>query len=105
MTDYGTGEKKLSTYVWGMLGCIALTIAAFWVVMAHLLPRGQTILFIYAAACLQLIVQLICFLRLNVQTVQGRMNVMIFLFVSLILLCIVFGSLWIMWNLHYNMMG
>ncbi|OGT46404.1 MAG: cytochrome o ubiquinol oxidase subunit IV [Gammaproteobacteria bacterium RIFCSPHIGHO2_12_FULL_41_20] len=102
--DYGTGQKKLSIYVVGVVGCVLLTLIAFWVVMSSQLTKGQILAVIYAAACLQFLVQLLCFLRLNTQTEQGRINVMALIFTGVILLCIIMGSLWIMWNLHYNMM-
>lgn len=103
--DYGTGQKKLSIYLLGLLICSILTLLAFWVVIANPLGKHETFIMIYSAACLQFFVQLICFLRLNTQTEQGRMNVMAILFTGVILLSIIIGSLWIMFNLDYNMMN
>lgn len=102
--DYGTGQKKLGIYVFGVALCAVLTVIAFWAVMSGSLPRGQTFAVIYALACIQFIVQVICFLRLNTQTEQGRMNVMTLLFTGVILVTIIAGSLWIMANVNYNMM-
>lgn len=103
--DYGTGQKKLSVYVLGVVLCAALTLLAFWAVMSHSFTRGQTFAIIYSAACVQFLVQLICFLRLNTQTEAGRTNVMSFVFTGVILTAIIAGSLWIMWNLNYFMMN
>lgn len=102
--DYGTGEKKLRVYVVGLIFCILLTLISFWTVMANQFSKWEIIAIIYSSACLQLLVQVIYFLRLNTQTEQGQINVMSFIFTIIILLCIVFGSLWIMSNLHYNVM-
>lgn len=102
--DYGTGQKKLSVYLAGVISCIILTLAAFGTVMAGTFSKTQSFLIIYLAACIQFIVQLVCFLRLNTQTEQGKMNVMAFVFTGIILLCVVFGSLWIMWNLKFYML-
>jgi len=103
--DYGTGQKKLGIYIVGLIACIILTIISFWTVMANALTKSHIFFIIYLSACVQLIVQVICFLRLNTHTEQGKINVMSFIFTGVILLCIVIGSLWIMSNLHYNLMA
>jgi cytochrome o ubiquinol oxidase operon protein cyoD len=103
-TDYGTGQKKLGIYILGIVLCTLLTLLAFGVVMMHQLPRWQMFTIIYGAACVQCFVQLVCFLRLNTQTEQARTNVLSLLFTAVILITIIVGSLWIMFNLDYNMM-
>jgi len=102
--DYGTGKKKLSIYVIGFSLCIILTLIAFGSVMENLFSRSQTFIIIYAAACIQFIVQVLCFLRLNTQTEQSKINVMSIIFAGVILIVIIIGSLWIMRNCNYNMM-
>ena len=102
--DYGTGKKKLGIYVFGLISCIILTLIAFGVVMTNQFTRGQVFTVIYSAACIQFLVQVICFLRLNTQTDQAKLNVMSILFTGIILLSIIVGSLWIMWNLNYYLM-
>ncbi len=103
-TDYGTGQKKLGIYTVGFIACSLLTLLSFWVVMQNPFTHGQTFAVIYSSACLQCVIQLICFLRLNNQTPQGRTNVMALVFTLVILVTIIVGSLWIMWNMNYNMM-
>lgn len=102
--DYGTGKKKLGIYAVGFIICSILTLIAFGVVMANSFSRMVTFSIIYSAAIIQFLIQVICFLRLNMQTVQGKINVMSFLFTGVIIFSIICGSLWIMWNLNYNMM-
>jgi cytochrome o ubiquinol oxidase subunit IV len=102
--DYGTGQKKLGIYILGVIACSILTLISFGMVMSGKFSRGEVFAVIYSAACLQLLVQVICFLRLNTETEQGRTNVMSILFTGVILVCIILGSLWIMSNLNYNMM-
>lgn len=104
VTDYGTGAKKLSFYIIGIVLCVFLTIIPFYYVMYPTFSRSTTFLIIYAAATLQLFVQVTCFLRLNTRTSQSKMNTMSFLFTLVVLSVIIGGSLWIMWNLNYNMM-
>jgi cytochrome o ubiquinol oxidase operon protein cyoD len=102
--DYGTGQKKLGVYTLGFISCVLLTLFSFWIVMAGIFPKRETFILIYAAAVIQFIVQLICFLRLNTRTEQGKTNVLTFIFTAVVLVTIIAGSLWIMWNLNYYMM-
>ncbi|MFZ2314955.1 MAG: cytochrome o ubiquinol oxidase subunit IV [Gammaproteobacteria bacterium] len=101
--DYGTGDKKLGVYVKGLIACSILTLISFWAVMMGDLTKLQTFIVIYASACAQFLVQLVCFLRLNTQTEQGKNNVMALIFTAVILVSIIVGSLWIMWNLDFYM--
>lgn len=102
--DFGTGKKKLGVYLIGFLICSLLTLIAFWAVVSATYTKRETFLIIYSAACLQFFVQLIFFIRLNTETKQGRTNIMSFIFTLVILTSVILGSLWIMWNLNYNMM-
>ena len=102
--DFGTGKKKLGIYIGGLLACSLLTLLAFAAVMYGQMATGTLFAVVYGAACIQFIVQLLCFIRLNTQTPQGQMNVMALVFTAVILTSIIVGSLWIMWNLGYNMM-
>ncbi len=99
--DYGTGQKKLSIYLAGTITCTILTLVSFWAVMSGKLSKWEIFVTIFASACVQFLVQVVSFLRLNTQTAQGRINVMSLLFTAIILLCIVIGSLWIMGNLNF----
>jgi cytochrome o ubiquinol oxidase operon protein cyoD len=101
--DFGTGKKKLGVYLLGFIMCSILTLIAFGSVMANQFPKGILLSIIFIAASIQFLVQLICFLRLNIQTPQGKLNVMSFVFTGVILGTIVVGSLWIMWNCNYYM--
>ena len=103
--DFGTSQKKLSIYSTGMVICVVLTIVAFHAVMSEMFTRIQTIAIIFSAAVAQFLVQIIFFLRLNVKTEQGMVNVFAFIYTIVILLCIVAGSLWIMANMNYYMMN
>jgi cytochrome o ubiquinol oxidase operon protein cyoD len=102
--DFGTNKKQLGPYFIGLALCIILTLIAFGTVMSNALPQWQIFTLIYGAAIIQFFVQLICFLRLQVHTEQGKNNVVAFIFTGVVLMTIVIGSLWIMWNVNYNMM-
>jgi len=102
--DYGTGEKKLSVYLFGTVLCILLTLIPFYLVMKPVLTRSSTLILLYGFAIAQFFTQVLCFLRLNTKTPQAKMNSMSFLFTLVILFVVIGGSLWIMWNLNYRMM-
>lgn len=97
------GMKSLKIYAVGFLMSLMLTLIAFALAGWHLMPMMPLYFCLMLLAVVQLSVQVICFLRLNAGA-QGRWNLMAFLFTVLIVLVIVIGSLWIMFNLNYNMM-
>jgi cytochrome o ubiquinol oxidase operon protein cyoD len=101
--DYGTGEKKLGLYTVGFVSCSLLTLFSFWSVMCQKFSKTEVLVFIFSSACIQFLVQVICFLRLSAKTEQGKTNVMTFLFTGVVLASILVGSLWIMSNLNYYM--
>lgn len=104
-SDYGTGQKKFGMYFAGVISCAILTLIAFWSVMSGQFSKLEVLTIIFSAACIQFIVQVVCFLRLTTQTEQGKTNIMAFIFTGVILVTIILGSLWIMWNLNYYMMS
>lgn len=101
--DFGTGQKKLGMYLMGVISCTILTIVAFWAVMSGQFSKLETFTIIFVAACIQFLLQVICFLRLTTETEQGKTNVLSFVFTIVILVCVIVGSLWIMWNLNFYM--
>lgn len=102
--NYGVGDKSLIIYIIGFVLCILLTLIPFATVMYASWSLGIKMGILLVSAIAQFFVQVICFLRLNVQTLQGKMNVMSFIFAIIVLFVVVGGSVWIMWNLNYNMM-
>jgi len=99
----GTGKKTLKAYFIGFVFCLILTFASFAVAGKAIFGTVQSYIALAVLAVAQLFVQVIFFLRLNTSK-EGRWNVMSFLFTLLIILVIVAGSFWIMFNLNYNMM-
>jgi cytochrome o ubiquinol oxidase operon protein cyoD len=101
--DFGTKQKKLGIYTVGTVLCVILTVIPFSAVKYALGTNMEQLMIIFTAAVLQLLVQVICFLRLNYSTEQAKMNTMSFVFTIVMLAVIVGGSLWIMWTLNYRM--
>jgi cytochrome o ubiquinol oxidase subunit IV len=102
MSEKQGGLLKL--YISGFILSVALTLVAFMMVSDKLLHGWSLIIALMFCAVIQLMVQLIFFLHLD-QEKKPRWNLQAFLFMALVLLIIVIGSLWIMNNLNYHMMS
>ena len=108
--QYGTGKKNLVSYFVGIILSIILTLIPYELVVNYSSPHGymHSKAFIYTmltvCALVQLVVQVVCFLRLNSNTKEGKVNILSFLFTIIVMIVIVGFSLWIMAHLNYNMM-
>lgn len=99
--DPRTAAVRYKSYVTGFILSILITVAAYIFVVDKLWPVSTLIFIIMGLAVVQLVVQLVFFLHLG----RGdRWKLITFLFTLLVVLVIVIGSLWIMYNLNYNMM-
>lgn len=93
----------VKSYSIGFLYSIGLTIVAYDLVVGHFFSKTTTIVAILILAVLQLFVQLFFFLHLGKEA-KPRWNTLAFIFMMVILLIVVVGSLWIMANLNYHSM-
>jgi cytochrome o ubiquinol oxidase operon protein cyoD len=98
---------KLSAYILGYLLSLELTLVAYGIVnraaKTHLsFGYRKAVISVVVLAIMQLFVQLVCFLHLDRES-KPRWNLKVLLFAALIVLIVVFGSLWIMNNLNYHM--
>lgn len=100
--QYGTSPKTLKAYLTGLVLCVILTLAAFAIVAKQTLSVNTMYIALAILAIVQFIVQVVFFLRLNASP-EGKWNLMPFLFALLVIVILVGGSLWIMYNLNYNM--
>ena len=86
----------------GFILSIILTVIPFWMVMngsaSKPVIRAQSV-----TAVIQILVHLVCFLHMNTKSDEGW-NMTAFIFTVIIIAITVVGSIWIMWNLNYNMM-
>ena len=93
----------LKSYVIGFFACLLLTAASFFLVSYQVLSSQNLIYTILGLATVQGIVQLLLFLHVG-QEVKPRWETLALCFTVLILLVIVVGSLWIMFDLNGRMM-
>lgn len=101
-------KSAITKYATGFVISLLLTLASFWLVFQyansdHKMTVGAITGMILVFAVVQLIVQLTFFLHLGEEN-KPRWNIVTFLFMIIVLVILVFGSLWIMDNLNYNMM-
>ncbi|ABE58314.1 cytochrome o ubiquinol oxidase subunit IV [Chromohalobacter israelensis] len=99
----GGNHGSVKSYVIGLILSIVLTIIPFGMVMSGGFETMTVVVTISIMAILQVLVQLIMFMHLDFKTEEGW-NAGSFIFTALILVILVGGSLWIMQNLHANMM-
>jgi cytochrome o ubiquinol oxidase subunit IV len=92
----------LISYIVGFVLSLVLTLTAYLLVSHHVLTAGPLTAAIAGLAVIQLLVQLILFLHLGSEP-KPRWNLVVSLFAALVVVIVVFGSLWIMNNLNYHM--
>ena len=97
-------SRLMKRYVAGFGLSLVATIAAFWLVMSEQanLSKSGLIGLLLTLALAQLLVQLVFFLHLSEEK-KPRPHTMSFIFMSMVVLIIGLGSIWIMASLNYNM--
>lgn len=98
-----THTGSITSYIIGFVLSVALTLGAYYLVVNHVLDGTKLLATIVGLAIAQLIVQLIFFLHMNKEA-KPRWNLMVFSFMVLVVFIVVIGSIWVMYNLDYNMM-
>ena len=95
--------SRTKAYTVGFIVALLLTNAAFIIVQSNALVGTALIVALAGLAILQLWAQLHFFLHLG-QESKPRWNLIMFLFAVIVVVILVFGSLWIMNNLGYHNM-
>ena len=101
--ETNTTSHDAKQHVIGFILSIVLTLAAYFIVVEHLLTGLSMTLALGSLAILQALIQLIFFLDLGKEP-KPRWHLIHFLFMVLVLVILVAGSMWIMHHLDYNMM-
>ncbi len=96
-------SASFRSYLFVFLFSAALTLAAYFMVAERLLAGPYLIAAVSLLGVVQAAVQLIVFLNLGREGTP-HWNTLVFAFMLAILVIIVAGSLWIMYNLDYRMM-
>jgi len=103
-TDHsGASHGSVKTYMTGFILSVILTVIPFWMVMSGTASHAAILGTVLVTAVVQILVHLVCFLHMNTKSDEGW-NMTAFVFTVIIIAILVVGSIWIMWNLNYNMM-
>lgn len=98
------GRVTLRSYVTGFLLSLVTTVAAYEVVSGRAYSKHGMIVAVAVLALTQFMVQMLFFMHLGHEK-GPRWKSLVLLFMTGVVAIIVFGSLWIMHHLDYNMMS
>lgn len=87
----------------GFVISVVLTVFAYFLAFKHMVSGVGAMLWILGIACVQGLVQMVCFMQLGIEK-KPRWNFMMFWFMVLVMFVVVGGTMWIMKNLDYNVM-
>jgi len=97
---HGADHGGFRAYLTGFVLAVVLTLIPFLMVMTSAASTTTLVAVIFATAILQILVHLRYFLHLRF-TYEQRWDVFSFVFTAVIVLILVFGSVWIMFSLHH----
>jgi len=101
---YSGYHASMKSYVTGFFLSVLLTATPFWLVMAKVLPTpGVTALVVLGFAAVQIVVHMVYFLHMNAR-VEGGWSMLALLFTAVLVLIMLAGSIWVMYNLNTSMM-
>lgn len=96
-------QGTLSSYIIGFALSIILTLAAYFLIVHHVLSNETAIATILSLGALQVWVQLFYFLHVGKEQ-KPRWNRLVLLLMTLLLAILVLGSLWIMYTVNERTM-
>lgn len=94
-----TPQLLRKSYISGYVLSLALTLLAYALVRQHAYTRDVLLGLIVGLALVQFGVQLVCFLHFG----RSKWKSLAFWMMTIVVLILVFGSLWIMQNLNVHM--
>ena len=98
----GDVGKRVRGYVLGLALAVLLTAASFWVVTSDVVYGPGIRVAVLTLAVAKIGIHLVFFLHITTSP-DNTNNVLALAFGSLIVILIVFGSIWIMAHLNHNM--
>jgi cytochrome o ubiquinol oxidase operon protein cyoD len=96
-------QGSFSAYVLGFILSFLLTLSSYFLVVKQWLTLGTLMTAIVGLGIVQTFVQLLFFLHIGSEG-KPRWNLFAFLFMILVILLLVGGSMWIMFNLDDRVM-
>jgi len=99
----GSEHGTFTSYVLGFILSLGLTLTSYLLVTKNVLTDWVLIFTIVGLGILQMMIQLLFFLHLGHEA-RPRWNLLAFLFMIVVIVILVIGSLWIMYNLDDRVM-
>ncbi|KIC40600.1 cytochrome O ubiquinol oxidase [Ruegeria sp. ANG-R] len=105
MSDHAQGgHGTLKSYMVGFLLSVVLTLIPFWIVLGDVMDStGWAIAIIFTLGATQMLVHIHYFLHVSLK-VEAGWQVMSLGLTVLLLVIVMAGSIWVMFNLDENMM-
>ena len=100
--NMGASHITVKNYVIGFILAVVLTIISFGIVITGI-SKPASIILLFVAAILQILVHFRYFLHLNGSSEQ-RWNLIALAFTALLLLIFIGGTIWVMYTLNSRMM-
>lgn len=100
--DTGASYGTYQSCIVGFVSSLFLTLFSFYLVASSALPPKIMYIVVGVLAIVQLFVQAKFFLHLNTHS-KKTWNLLSFLFTLIVVLILVMGTLWIMYNLYTQM--
>ncbi|QIQ42033.1 MAG: cytochrome o ubiquinol oxidase subunit IV [Buchnera aphidicola (Microlophium carnosum)] len=96
-------NKEIKSYFVGFIFSTILTIVPFILAMQKIFCSNINYIIFLLCAISQIVIHFVYFLHLNFSA-EARWNLITLLFVIIIIFIVVFGSIWIMFNLNHHIM-
>ncbi|MGH7068946.1 MAG: cytochrome o ubiquinol oxidase subunit IV [Acetobacteraceae bacterium] len=96
-------HQEFLSYLWGLLAALALTLVPFGLVYSNAMPRHSLLIAVGVLAFLQMVVHFRFFLHLGPKRHGDEFKLI--MFTVLMLIVMIGGTLWVMFNLAGKMMG
>ncbi|KIF51781.1 cytochrome o ubiquinol oxidase subunit IV [Vibrio owensii] len=96
-------DTGASDYAKGFIASLILTVIPFYCVWAQVLPDTATYAVLFGCAIVQIFVHFKYFLHMEVKTSEGQWNVVSLMFTAIVVLILIAGSIWIIYNMNVNM--
>ncbi len=102
-TRHAKEQNGCKRYIVGFIASVILLLAIVALVKGQMLSPSGLVIAISIFAVVEALIMVFCFLLLNTSEEDRDWNTLSFLFTIGVMLVVVGGSLWIMYNLNYNM--
>ncbi len=101
----GENHGSYGSYIVGFVLAVILTVASFATVLSKAFSFWQTIAILGVLAAVQMVVHLIFFLHMGTKSLSQRQNLAAFIVTALMVLIVVAGYLFVLWDAQANMMA